>query len=191
MYLIYNSELSSMPSARVCISDTTGTIATISYGPIIRCNVSCNLEHNCTLKRCKFVTNVWYVKNTVNRQLYKKSYRLLLRILRCQNLGEHYHLSLCVIIWSRQSRAPQWAELRRQGNASWVLKICAKKGFSNANHLAKLCTISYRWTSASSVSRDAGNDEIMVLNFKTSNTGKIVCLLCVFSNGCMVKICFI
>ena len=28
-----------------------------------RCNFSCNLQRNSTLKRCKFLTNVWYVKN--------------------------------------------------------------------------------------------------------------------------------
>ena len=32
-------------------------------GPVIRYNFSCNLQRNSTLKRCKFVTNVWYVKN--------------------------------------------------------------------------------------------------------------------------------
>ena len=28
-----------------------------------RCNFPCNFQRNSTLKRCKFVTNVWYVKN--------------------------------------------------------------------------------------------------------------------------------
>ena len=32
-------------------------------GPVTRCNISCNLQRNSTLKRCKFVTNVWYDKN--------------------------------------------------------------------------------------------------------------------------------
>ena len=32
-------------------------------GPVTRCNFSCNLQRNSTLKRCKFVTNVWYVNN--------------------------------------------------------------------------------------------------------------------------------
>ena len=32
-------------------------------GPVTRCNFSCNLQRSSTLKRCKFVTNVWYVKN--------------------------------------------------------------------------------------------------------------------------------
>ena len=32
-------------------------------GPVTRCNFSCNLQRNSTLKRCKFVTNVWYVKS--------------------------------------------------------------------------------------------------------------------------------
>ena len=32
-------------------------------GPVTRCNFSCNLQRNSTLKRCKFVTNVWCVKN--------------------------------------------------------------------------------------------------------------------------------
>ena len=36
-----------------------------SEGPVIRCNFSCNLQRNSTLKRCKFVTNVWYVKNVL------------------------------------------------------------------------------------------------------------------------------
>ena len=34
-------------------------------GPITLCNFSCNFQRNSTLKRCKFVTNVWYVKNIV------------------------------------------------------------------------------------------------------------------------------
>ena len=33
-----------------------------SKGPVTRCNFSCNLQRNSTLKRCKFVTNVWHVK---------------------------------------------------------------------------------------------------------------------------------
>ena len=32
-------------------------------GLVTWCNFSCNLPRNCTLKRCKLVTNVWYVKN--------------------------------------------------------------------------------------------------------------------------------
>ena len=35
----------------------------LSKGPVTRCNFSCNLQRNSPLKRCKFVTNVWYVKN--------------------------------------------------------------------------------------------------------------------------------
>ena len=31
--------------------------------PCTRCSFSCNLQHNSTLKRCKSVTNVWYVKS--------------------------------------------------------------------------------------------------------------------------------
>ena len=34
-------------------------------GPVTRCNFSCNLQRNSTFKRCKFVTNVWYVKSTL------------------------------------------------------------------------------------------------------------------------------
>ena len=34
-------------------------------GPVTRCNFSCNLQRNSTLKRCKFVTNVWHVKNVL------------------------------------------------------------------------------------------------------------------------------
>ena len=33
--------------------------------PDTRCKFSCNLQRNSTLKRCKFVTNVWYVKNVL------------------------------------------------------------------------------------------------------------------------------
>ena len=29
---------------------------------VTRCNFSCKLQRNSTLKRCKFVINVWYVK---------------------------------------------------------------------------------------------------------------------------------
>ena len=32
-------------------------------GPVTRCNFPGNLQRNSTLKRCKLVTNVWYVKN--------------------------------------------------------------------------------------------------------------------------------
>ena len=35
----------------------------LSKGPVTRYNFSCNVQRNSTLKRCKFVTNVWYVKN--------------------------------------------------------------------------------------------------------------------------------
>ena len=35
-------------------------------GPVTRCNFSCNLQRNSTLKRCKFVTNVWCVKNVLS-----------------------------------------------------------------------------------------------------------------------------
>ena len=35
-----------------------GNVKGLSHG-----NFSCNLQRNSTLKRCKFVTNVWYVKN--------------------------------------------------------------------------------------------------------------------------------
>ena len=34
-----------------------------TQGPVTRCNFSCNLQRNSTLKGCKFVTNVCYVKN--------------------------------------------------------------------------------------------------------------------------------
>ena len=37
----------------------------LDKGPVTRCNFPCNLQRNSTLKRCKFVTNVWYVKNIV------------------------------------------------------------------------------------------------------------------------------
>ena len=32
-------------------------------GPVTRRNFPGNLQRNSTLKRCKLVTNVWYVKN--------------------------------------------------------------------------------------------------------------------------------
>ena len=32
-------------------------------GPVTRCNFPGNLQRNSALKRCKLVTNVWYVKN--------------------------------------------------------------------------------------------------------------------------------
>ena len=38
-------------------------------GPVTRCNFSCNLQCNSTLKRSKFVTNVWYVKNMLATNL--------------------------------------------------------------------------------------------------------------------------
>ena len=38
------------------------SLASMFKGSVTRCNFSCNLQHNSTLKRCKFVTNVWYVK---------------------------------------------------------------------------------------------------------------------------------
>ena len=37
-------------------------IAGITKGRVTRCNFSFNLQRNSTLKRCKLVTNVWYVK---------------------------------------------------------------------------------------------------------------------------------
>ena len=39
------------------------SITISSIGPVTRCNFSCNLQRNSTFKRCKFVTNVKYVKN--------------------------------------------------------------------------------------------------------------------------------
>ena len=36
-----------------------------SKGPVTLYNFSCNLQRNYTLKRCKFETNVWYVKNVL------------------------------------------------------------------------------------------------------------------------------
>ena len=30
---------------------------------VTRCNFSCNLQRSSTLKRCKLVTNAWYVEN--------------------------------------------------------------------------------------------------------------------------------
>ena len=33
--------------------------------PVTRCNFPGNLQRNSTLKRCKLVTNVWYVKNVL------------------------------------------------------------------------------------------------------------------------------
>ena len=41
----------------------TSTFVASCQGTITRCNFSCNLQRNSALKRCKFVTNVWYVKN--------------------------------------------------------------------------------------------------------------------------------
>ena len=35
-------------------------VKALSHGAI-----TCNFQRNFTLKRCKFVTNVWYVKNTL------------------------------------------------------------------------------------------------------------------------------
>ena len=34
-----------------------------SKGPVTRYNFSCNMQRSSIPKRCKFVTNVWYVKN--------------------------------------------------------------------------------------------------------------------------------
>ena len=51
--------------ARGAICCTTGgvRIADRAKGPVTRGNFPCNLQCNSTPKRCKFVTNVWYVKN--------------------------------------------------------------------------------------------------------------------------------
>ena len=41
-------------------------------GPVTRCNFPGNLQRNSTLKRCKLVTNVWYVKNIIISKLWWK-----------------------------------------------------------------------------------------------------------------------
>ena len=42
-------------------------------GPVTRSNFSCNLQRNSTLKRCQFVTKVWYVKkSTIGLQVARK-----------------------------------------------------------------------------------------------------------------------
>ena len=46
-------------------------------GPVTRCNFSCNLQRNSTLKRCTFVTNVWYVKNILSNCDGKMYFRIL------------------------------------------------------------------------------------------------------------------
>ena len=54
----------------------------------LRCNFSCNLQRNSTLKRCKFVTNVWYVKNI----LASCDGNLYLPILHCPRVELHCKL---------------------------------------------------------------------------------------------------
>ena len=39
-------------------------------GPVTRCNFPGNLQRNSTLKRCKLVTNVWYVKANCDGNVY-------------------------------------------------------------------------------------------------------------------------
>ena len=52
------------------------------------CNLSCNLQRNSTLKRCKFVTNVWYVKNI----LANRDGNLYMPILHLPKVELHYKL---------------------------------------------------------------------------------------------------
>ena len=41
-------------------------------GPVTRCNFSANLQRNSALKRCKLVTNVWYVKEYISKLWWKR-----------------------------------------------------------------------------------------------------------------------
>ena len=47
------------------IGSRPGILYGLPKGLVTRCNFSCNLQRNPTPKGCKFVTNVWYVKNTL------------------------------------------------------------------------------------------------------------------------------
>ena len=49
---------------RLCVHKNKKKYWQISKGPVTLCNFSCNLQRSSTrLKRCKFVANVWHVKN--------------------------------------------------------------------------------------------------------------------------------
>ena len=54
------SNLSLHDQEELCVP---GNFSAFTKGSVARCNLSCNLQRNSTLKRCKFVANVWYVKN--------------------------------------------------------------------------------------------------------------------------------
>ena len=61
-----------------------------SKGPVTRCNFSCNLQRNSALKRCKFVTNVWYAENILSN-CAGKMYLLILHLLLHCKLQEKLH----------------------------------------------------------------------------------------------------
>ena len=64
-------------------------------GPVTWCNFSCNLQRNSTLKKRKFVSNLWYVKNILancDGNMYLSIFHLPRVELHCKLQKKLHHV---------------------------------------------------------------------------------------------------